>query len=295
MTLEEALFHFLHVDRSSQTNETYRRFLSRFVRAIGPQRPLDLVTPEDLDAFIAAMRNCAQVYATHPLRPAEDRPLASTTVYRNIKMVKTFFNWCEKRGYIAQSPARFIANRKPSRPLGQGKAATDEEVELLLAAARFKPRDRAMVMVLAHSGCRAGELAALRIPDLDLVNHSALVDGKGDKRRRIYFNEETSEAIQIWLKQRPETGHDRVFISLKDGRPLSAAAVSQMLRRLCRIAGIRSIGAHSLRHRVGLKFARARIAPRVTQAYLGHSNVMITLAYYQDVDETDLRVAGELL
>ncbi len=47
--------------------------------------------------------------------------------------------------------------------------------------------------------------------------------------------------------------------------------------------------------RVGLTFARQRVAPRVTQAYLGHSDITITLSYYQDVDENDLREAGSLL
>jgi len=295
MTLEEALTNFLHVNRAPQTNETYRRFLTRFVRAIGPERPLELITPEDLDAYVTTMRSAQELYATHPLRPTEHRPMASTTVYRNVKMIKSFFNWCEKRGYLTQSPARFLVNRRPGRPLGQGKAATDEEVELLLLAARFKPRDRAMLLVLVHSGCRAGELAGLRIKNLELELNSALVDGKGDKRRRIYFDEETSEALRAWLELRPDTSHDYVFLSLRTREPLTAAAVSQAIRRLCRTAGIRSLGAHSLRHRVGLKFARARVAPRVTQAYLGHTNVMITLSYYQDVDESDLRIAGELL
>jgi hypothetical protein len=35
--------------------------------------------------------------------------------------------------------------------------------------------------------------------------------------------------------------------------------------------------------------------PPVTQFYLGHTNITTTLEYYQDVDESDLRMAGRLL
>ena len=146
-----------------------------------------------------------------------NEPLSSTTVHKNVKMIKGFFKWCVDRGYLSESPADFLVNKRPVRPLGQGKACTDEELELLLAAARFKPRDLALLTLLAESGCRAGEAAKLKLADLELD------------------------------------------------------------------------------HRVGLIFARERVAPRVTQFYLGHTNITTTLEYYQDVDESDLRMAGRLL
>ena len=295
MTLQEALDLFLQVNRSPATTETYRQFLAGFVAAIGPLRPVELVRPEDIDAYVQAMRARKDKFVAHPTRPVVRRPLSPATVYKNVKMIKTFFNWCERRGLATPSPARFIVNRRPTSPLGQGKAATDDEVETLLLASRFDPRDRAMILLLARSGCRAGELASLTIQDLDLRANAAFVNGKGDKRRRIYFDAETSEAIGRWLERRPEADHDCVFLGKYDRQPLTSSAVSQVIRRLCRKAEIRSLGAHSLRHRVGLSFARARVAPRVAQHYLGHTNLLITLGYYQDVDESDLIAAGELL
>lgn len=295
LTLQSALDNFLQVDRRPQTREAYRKTLTPFVRAIGPARPLELVSPEDLDAYVTALRQRQVLYEDHPLRPVEHRPLSAATVAKHVKTIKTFFNWCVARGYIEQSPARYLLNRRREMRLGQGKAATDAEVELLLAAARFRPRERAIVLLLAKSGCRAGELAALRIGDLNLEEHTAFVDGKGGIRRKIYFDAETSAALSDWLAVRPRASHDLVFCSRLNGGPLSAPAVSQIVRRLCRVAGIRSLGAHSLRHRVGLKFARNRVAPRVAQAYLGHRDLTITLSYYQDVDEGDLFAAGSLL
>lgn len=295
MLLKEALDLFLQVDRSVETQATYRKFLARFVAAIGPERPLDLIQPEDLDAYVVQMRQRETKYADHPRRPVEHAPLSSSTIYKNVKMIKTFFNWCEKREYVQRSPARFLYNKRPGRPLGQGKAICDNELEAILVATRYQPRNRAVVLLLASSGCRAGEIARLRLPDLDLDTKTALIDGKGDIRRRIYYDEPTIEALRAWLAVRPKADHDYVFTARYGPEPLTPSAVSQLIRRLCKLVGIRSLGAHSLRHRVGLKFARARVAPRVTQHYLGHSDIKITLSYYQDVDESDLRAAGEML
>lgn len=295
MKLREALERFLLVDRSKQTCETYAKFLSVFVNAIGPERPLELIRPEDIDAYIRDMRFRQEKYTNHPSRPTEHEPLSPATIYKNIKMIKSFFKWCVDRRLLTESPAAHIVNSKPGIPLGQGKAATDEEVEALIAVARGKPRNYAIVLLLSHSGCRAGELACLRIRDLDLDRHCAMVNGKGADRRWIYFNEATSQAIRNWLEKRPDCQTDHVFVS-GDGKPMQSASVSQVIRRLSQTAGLsRSLGAHSLRHRVGLKFARERVAPRVAQHYLGHANVTTTLEYYQDVDESDLRNAGRLL
>lgn len=295
MLLHEAVRLFLMADRRPATNASYAKTLAPFARAVGPDRPLANISPEDLDAYVMTLRRRTEVYAGHPLRPTEGRPLSAASVYKHIKTLKTFFYWCLERELLAVSPARFLSTRRPGRPLGQGKAATDPEVETLLAAARFRPRELALIMLLAKSGCRAGEAARLRLADLDLEGHCAWVDGKGGRRRKIYFDEETSQVLGRWLDLRAPASHDCVFCSRHGGAPLTAQAVSQVIRRLCKLAGIRSLGAHALRHRVGLKFARARVAPRVAQHYLGHTDITITLAYYQDVDESDLFEAGSLL
>jgi site-specific recombinase XerD len=296
MKLKDALAAFLLVDRAKQTRETYEKFLRRFVNAIGPERQLQSIRPEDIAEFVDEMRNRTVKYEDHGRRPAVQEPLSTVTVYKNVKMIKTFFKWCVDHHHLAESPADFLVNKKPVRPLGQGKACTDEELELLLAAARFKPRDLALVTLLAESGCRAGEAATLRIQDLELDLSSAMVTGKGDIRRRIYFFEDTTEALSAWLAIRPKAAHDYVFLTLREHTPLSSRAVSQVIRRLSKFAGLkRMLGAHSLRHRVGLTFARERVAPRVAQHYLGHTNIKTTLEYYQDIDESDLRTAGRLL
>lgn len=295
MRLNQALELFLLADRAAQTRDTYRKFLVRFVGAIGPERPLDLITPQDIDAYILDMREQNTKYAEHGRRPPINEPLSPVTIYKRIRMIKTFFKWCVDRDLLDLSPVGHTKNPRPRRPLGQGKACTDDELELILAAARFKPRDRALVLLLAESGCRAGEAAGLRLRDLEISELSAIIEGKGSRRRRIFYTEQTAAAISVWIDQRPEGEHDYVFTSTRGHGRLTARAVSEIIRRLCKVAGLsRQLGAHSPRHRVGLTFARNRVAPKITQHYLGHGDIHTTLEYYQDVDEDDVRAAGRL-
>ncbi|MFA7386065.1 MAG: hypothetical protein WCZ87_00235 [Thiohalobacteraceae bacterium] len=153
MQLQEALRLYLLVDRAVSTQQTYERLLSRLVADIGPRRHLDRITPEDLDAYIADLRGQRVKYAAHPTRPIVEEPLASATIGKWIKTVKAFFNWCTERELIDRSPARYLSNRRPPR-VGQGKAARAEEVFEVLAAARYKPRDRAVVWLLSSQSMR---------------------------------------------------------------------------------------------------------------------------------------------
>ena len=295
MQLQEALRLYLLVDRAHSTQQTYERMLSRFVADLGPRRRLENITPEDLDSYIADLRNRRVKYADHPTRPSVSEPLSPATVAKWVKTLKAFFNWCVRREYLTRSPARYLSNRRPTR-IGEGKAARPDEVTEVLAAARYKPRDRAIVWLLAQSGCRAGDVAGLRLDRLDLANCSAVVDGKGDKRRRIHFETETAEAIAAWLAVRPPVDHPFVFVSTRGKGPLTSAAVSQIVRRLCQTAGLdRRLGAHAFRHYVGMTLARNRVAPAVIQQYLGHSNILTTMGYCAVVAEEDLRAASRLL
>jgi site-specific recombinase XerD len=296
MKLEEAFRLFMLVDRAEKTQAAYERFLGSFVADVGPARPLDLIRPEDLDAFMSDMRRQPAKYADHPKRPTESKPLSTATIYKRTKMLRAFFNWCVERGFLRQSPARFLSARKPPA-IGQGKAATEAEVAAIIDAARNKPRDYAIVQLLAQSGCRAGDVVSLQLSRLNLAERYAFVDGKGSKRRKIVFGAEAAAALVDWLEVRPaDVAHDYVFTSTRGHGQLSPASVSQLLRRLCKVARLdRSLGAHSFRHYVAMKLARAHVAPTVIQAYLGHSNISTTLGYCTSIDDTDLHDASSVL
>lgn len=296
MELREALRQFLLVDRSPATRETYRKILTRFVDDIGPRRPLDMIRPDDLDAYVFTLRNQPIRYEEHPTRPAEQGNLSAATVHKRIKTIKRFFSWCVEREYLEASPARYMTNRKPVQPLGDGKAATREEVDAIIDAARGMTRNYAIVWLLAQSGVRAGEVASLQIRNLSLERNRAVVDGKGNKRRTIYYHTETADALRAWLEVRPAASHNSVFLSERTLAPLTSSAISQMLRRLCRRAGLeRTLGAHSFRHYVGTTLARGHMPIPAIQEWLGHSDPQITVQYTRSLEDSDFDATAALL
>lgn len=89
-------------------------------------------------------------------------------------------------------------------------------------------RNRAIVSLLADSGCRRAELVAIRVRDLDLENRRIRVLGKGGKLGLLIFGPETQRLLREYLEEYEPA--DSLF-------GLNAYGVQSMLRRLSKKAG----------------------------------------------------------
>lgn len=266
MDLENAIKIFLSQQRPT-TAESYRYVLRDMARFIGEGRPLSTITPLLLAEYSDNVNA---------------RDYAPATRVKYAKTVKTFFNWLVKMDFATASPARIIKVRKLPMRVSRDKAMTDSEYESLLRELRYKPRDRALILFLGDTGCRAGGASGLRVEDLDLPNRRAYVTEKGDKTRQVAYGDQCASALSEWLLRRPSGAG--VYVFSRTALPLQAATISQIVTRACIAAGVRPLGSHSLRHRKGHQFADARVAPSIAATALGHSDPTITLQHYYPAD-----------
>ncbi len=80
--------------------------------------------------------------------------------------LKRFFAWCLKRGFVLQNP---LADEKYKRPQAKSRGGpTLEQINMILKAAT--PARRAIIAVGAFAGVRIGEIARLRVEDVDFEN-----------------------------------------------------------------------------------------------------------------------------
>jgi integrase/recombinase XerD len=142
------------------------------------------------------------------------------------------------------------ANRAAALP----KAISASDVARLLgscdpqsAAGR---RDLAVLTVLARLGLRAGEVAALKLTDIDWRAGELTIHGKGGRVAKLPLPVDVGEAIVAWLQGgRTEVACPYVFTSLRAPvAGLSTAGVSVIVARACQRAGLPAMHAHRLRH-----------------------------------------------
>ncbi|HSS54458.1 MAG TPA: site-specific integrase [Gaiellales bacterium] len=124
---------------------------------------------------------------------------------------------------------------------------------------RVGRRDFAVITLLSRLGLRAGEVAALRLGDLDWRAGELLVRGKGSRQERLPLPADVGETLVAWLARgRPRC--ESMFVFTRVRAPyvgLSAGAVSQIVRRACWRAEVPPVGAHRLRHTAATEMLRA--------------------------------------
>ena len=159
-------------------------------------------------------------------------------------------------------------------------------------------RDRAILLLLARLGLRAGDIVQLRLRDIDWKAAWIHVSGKGRRETRLPLTHELGDALVAYLtRSRPQTDTDTVFV--RSRAPFRAfrshCAVSVIVDRAFARAGVTrpSRGAaHLLRHSVATSMLRHGASLQDVAALLRHQSVTTT-EIYAKVDVTALRTIAQ--
>jgi len=151
-------------------------------------------------------------------------------------------------------------------------------------------RDLAILMLLVRLGLRAGEVAALRLDDVDWRGGELVVRGKGRRDERLPLPADVGEALAGYLRRGRPPGVGRaVFITARaPHRALSAQAVQDTVRRACVRVGMEPLGAHRLRHTAATEMLRGGATLAEIGQVLRHRELSTT-AIYAKVDRETLR------
>jgi integrase/recombinase XerD len=149
------------------------------------------------------------------------------------------------------------------------------------------PRDKAVLLLLARLGLRAGEVARLRFADIDWAQGLLTVSGKARRQEKLPLPQEVGDALLHYIRQsRPQLRTAEVFTTaVAPVRPLTRAAVTHVVRAALRRAGIKAPinGAHVLRHSAATTMLRQGASLAGIGAVLRHRSPRTT-AHYAKVD-----------
>lgn len=269
ISLADAITLFLN-EQIKTTAHSYKYILDNLTEFLGREKMIEAIQPQELVKYMQCIR----------ARPTIKSP---ASVNKYTKTIKTFLNWCIKMNYLDKSPADVLKYLRTDKFIRKDKAMTDEELEKVLDWVKWKPRDHALILFLADTGCRARGAAGLRVQDIEFDTLTAFVTEKFEKTRRVWYGEECAMALKKWLSSRsPEAGE---YVFDRDGERLTNKQISTILRRACKFVGVRSLGSHSLRHRKGHQLADAKVSPGVAATALGHESVQILLEFYYPKDD----------
>ncbi len=229
---------------------------------------------------------------------AKSTTVSVSATQNYVASLRAFLRFCFIEGlvdYDISQAALAITGRRRSE-LPQGIAKSDADA-LLASCDRRTPigrRDYALIIILLRLGLRRGEVARLKLGDIDWRAGELVVAGKGGRLDRLPLPGDVGAAVAGYLKRgRPVSDRREVFLRAKAPfEPIASGTVASTVRRACRRAGVPEVGAHRLRHTAACDMVAAHVPlPQIAQV-LRHSSLQST-AIYARVDLDRLRCLAQ--
>lgn len=209
-----------------------------------------------------------------------------------VAALRAFLRYCRIEGLIDEDLAAAALTVTGRRTSMLPKGISDHEARALLRSCDRRRsvgrRDYAVLVTLLRLGLRAGEVAALRLEDIDWRAGQILVHGKGGREDHLPLPADVGDAIASYLRRgRPATSRREVFLTTTAPlSKLSRGSVSLIVRRACVRAGVTPCGAHRIRHTAAGAMVRAGVPLTQIGQVLRHRGPSTTAVYCRvDIDE----------
>ncbi len=274
------------LNRSPKTIERYRDTLASFITFLENRKlPTDLlfINQDHIYHYIEHLKQSERWQSKPGLK--QHGKLSPYTVQGQVRDLKAFWGWMDRRGYLRPNP--LVGMPLPKVPVPIIKILTKDHLEKLLTAIdRTSPIGQkyyCLFVLLLDSGMRITEAISIRLNDLDLGPRFIKITGKGMKERIITFSKLTGKTLSNYLtnaRSHLTSTKNPYLFPAGDGH-ITANSVQQYLRRLAEKAGIKEIRVHPhlFRHTAATALITGGANVFMVRDLLGHSSLATTLKY----------------
>jgi integrase/recombinase XerD len=224
--------------KSPATIASYRRGVQAFIDYCAAAGRPAVLERQAVSAFISHLLATGREPTTAKLRQLAVRRISA---------------WLLEEGEIDRD--ELIGMRPPKLDQKIIEPLSDEQIKRLIAACAsadmFARRDEAIIRLMVEAGCRAGEVVAMSVADVDLKAGTAVIRrGKGARGRVVPFSPQTIRAIDRYLRLRRAhrlAASDILWLG-DHGLTFGYAALWKSLKLRATRAGIDNFHPHRLRH-----------------------------------------------
>ena len=286
------------------TRSRYTGILSKHIRPKWERVKLASVSHGDVQAWVTDL--------------AKDHSPA--TVHKIHRVLSLILDMAVKDGRLARNVATGV--NLPRARKHEHRYLTHDEVEDLATATGYPDEPskhssldtranetyRLVVLFLAYTGVRFGEMAALRVARVDLRRRRAVitesvtpVQGQGlvwgstktHQRREVPIPQFlAAELAQHIDGKQPD---DLVFAGIRSGQPLRVSTFRTAFTAAARAIGVPDLHPHQLRHTAASLAIASGADVKVVQQMLGHSSATMTLDTYGHLFEDRLDEVGDAM
>jgi len=216
--------------------------------------------------------------------------LAPATVRRRLSTLRMFLERIMEWGWDdAPTRALIFAGDLPKRDEALPRFLDDASFAAFMRAVRSESRLllRVAMELLGRTGMRMGELCSLEadaLVQIGDVHWLRIPVGKLHNDRYIPLHPRLVELLGEWAHH-PDCGVGGLLLT-NEGRPLNRHAVTRMVARCAKKAGIAYFNPHRLRHTVATQAVNRGMSLEAIAALLGHRSMYMTMHYARIADRT---------
>jgi tyrosine recombinase XerC len=256
-------------DFSVNTTRAYETDLKQFIRFL-KQNKINSLARVDYPVFLGFLSSLK-----------EKGRYREKTIARKVASIKAFFRFLSSRDLIKTNPALLLYS--PKVPEHLPEFLTVGEVVKVIETPEGDGwqtlRDRSVLEMLYATGIRVGELTSLEMKNVNILEETIKVEGKGRKERIVPVGRPAMKALIEYLERRPHKKAERVFLN-KYGRPLTDRGVERLVNKYTRKAGIgKNVTPHTFRHSFATHLLDRGADLRTVQELLGHERITTTQIY----------------
>jgi integrase/recombinase XerD len=249
-------------------------------------RDLATLRPQDIDAYFVTYgaQRWSRISAGH---------IAD--------MLRVFIRHAASTGACSAALASSIQGNRRYALESLPYALSWDDVRRVIATASSKTesdiRDRAILLLLAVYGLRRGEVASLRLDQIDQAGERLHIWRLKRRQPQIYpLVPSVRDALRRYIDEvRPNVAHAEVFIRTQAPRqPILPTAIYNIVSRRLRQLDIQvaHLGPHALRHSCAAKLLTEGLTLKEIGDHLGHRSTSATMTYIK-VDLAALRQVGD--
>ncbi len=241
------------------------------------------------------------------------------TILQHYFVLHAFFENAKENGIISSNPMERLKPPKPKKieVISEPVYYDKEKIKYILECLEKEPPMwKALMYFTIDSGCRCGEVMALKWEEVDFVNGYVIIcrnaqympkkgvyisTPKSGKSRKIYINHNILEILFKWKSiqadqfKKKNIEYRGYCFTKKDGNIMMPGCFNSYLQRFGKKYGLNGIHPHALRHSMAtISITNGADIVSVSKK-LGHSKVSITLNIYSHVTDDAQKRANEIL
>ncbi|MBF8250224.1 MAG: hypothetical protein HW400_825 [Candidatus Levybacteria bacterium] len=205
------------------------------------------------------------------------------SISRKLNSTRTFYRFLKVNEYVADDPSLLVAH--PRYQLAAPRILTPTEYRALRDAARNDGRMFAVIELLLQTGIRIGELAALKLSDIQKEGlHVAPAEKHAE--RTVPLNARAKEALNAYIKIRPSLNgkSEHLFIT-KSGKPFLIRNIRTAVERYFRLAEVKNAKVNDLRHTFVAHHLKHGVSLVLISKVLGHKRLSTTERYLEYIPD----------